>query len=63
MDGSPFLCFPDRLFELRSDIGAYGELDPAESFMQFPALAPVAVGEKLVLVACRIRAETHGLYP
>ena len=53
-EGMPFLCFTDCFFELRRHIRAYGELDPAEAFI----LAPVAIRHKIMLIACRIGAET-----
>ena len=53
----PLFCLAGLLFELRRDIRAYGELDPAEAFV-----APVAIGHKVMLIACRIGAETNGLH-
>jgi hypothetical protein len=62
MDGIPFLYLTDRFLEPGGDISTDGERDPAEAFMQFSLLAPVAIGHKLMLVACRIGAKTDRLY-
>jgi hypothetical protein len=63
MDGVPLVCLTGRLLELGGDIRPYGEFDPAEAFMQLSPLAPVAVGQKLMLVAGSIGAETDRLHP
>ena len=55
----PLVCLTDRLLELGGHIRTDGELDPAEAFI----LAPVAVRQKLMLVACSIGAETDRLHP
>src|SRR5208337_4586155 len=55
---TPFFCLADRFFELRSYVRPYGELDPAKAFV-----VPVAIGHKIMLIACRIGAEPYSFYP
>jgi hypothetical protein len=54
---TPFFCLLDCFFELGRHIRPYGELNPAETLV-----APVAIGHKVMLIACRIGAETYGLH-
>ena len=62
MDRMPLVCFPDRLFELFCDIRSYGEFNPAEALMQLSIPAPVTLRHKVVLLPCRIGAETYRLH-
>ena len=63
IEGAPLVCFTDRLLELRCHIRTDGELDPAETLMELPTLAPVAVGEKVMLIAGSVGTETDRLHP
>ncbi len=49
----------DRFFEFRGNITAYGKLNSAEAGV---LLFVITVCEQIMLIPCRIGAESHGLY-
>ena len=59
MEGMPLFRLPDHLLELFRYIGSYGKFNLAEAGV-FPYV--IAIREEIVLVSCRVRAETDSLY-